>query len=244
LNDIVGWLTQSLTNVNSEAQLVQKCCNEIVSATRLRAILGIILYLGNKVNSSGPTDNLDQARAISVTSLLKLNQAKTSDDKTTFLQYVVKIIRQNDATLLNFREDFLSLYLVEKIQWDELTEKLEMMESNLAYIKGRAVEKRGDMSLQESDIKEKEISPDDELDLLQSSPLGIFVLESCLRMNSLYEDINNAKNACTTLLDYFGEEQHDMGVSGLLRTLFRFCNDFDIALQQVITSEEEEIWGF
>ena len=76
-----------------------------MNSSSLRKILGLILHIGNAVNAMG-TRGKDKAAAIQLTSLLKLNQAKAFDRKTSFLEYVARILQRNSpCVLLQYRQE-------------------------------------------------------------------------------------------------------------------------------------------
>ena len=53
---------------------------------------------------------MDAATAFSITSLLKLNDAKSMNKKTAFLNYVVTVAKQNDESMLDFKGEIPSLF--------------------------------------------------------------------------------------------------------------------------------------
>jgi Formin Homology 2 Domain len=231
--------TPSTISTTTDARLVQESCNEVKSAIRLRKVLGLIMILSNEAHDSQLGNDILE-RALSISSLLMLSHVKSLDGETTLLHYIAKTLRDNDAKLLRFREDLPSLFLAAKVNWSDLTAELEQTEAKLTHIK-RLVIARGADQLESQLIKHQQarFSPKDELKLLESSPSGRFVLEACLKMNILYEDLNVARLTGDAVLQYFGEDQSDMSVSEFLRALHLFCNDFDDAVRHVKQEEED-----
>ena len=61
--------------LESDVTLVEKACDELKESVSLRKLLGIVLNIGNRLNTAGPTRK-GKAGAFTIKSLLKLNQAK------------------------------------------------------------------------------------------------------------------------------------------------------------------------
>jgi hypothetical protein len=73
---------------------VELACDELKNSDHFRKLLGIVLNLGNHLNTAGTTGK-QKAGAFSLNSLLELSQAKAFDKKTTFLQYVVLVVQRD-----------------------------------------------------------------------------------------------------------------------------------------------------
>ena len=59
--------------LESDVSLVEKACDELKESVRLRKLLCIVLNIGNRLNTAGPTKK-GKAGAFTIESLLKLNQ--------------------------------------------------------------------------------------------------------------------------------------------------------------------------
>merc|ERR1719253_1355632 len=84
---------------------IEKACDELSNSVRLRKIFGIVLNIGNRLNTAGQTGQKRKAGSFTLKSLLKLNQAKAFDNKTTFLHYLVLVVQRNSEALLDFKDD-------------------------------------------------------------------------------------------------------------------------------------------
>ena len=60
-------------------------------------------------------------------SLLKLQAAKAFDNKTTILNYVIKLIHRNDATCLYFPEDLVHVSEASRLIFDSVTGERKML---------------------------------------------------------------------------------------------------------------------
>jgi hypothetical protein len=102
-----------LEDLRRDARLVQKACDEIMSSSRFRKILSIVLTLGNQLNTAG-ANGKEAAKAIALESLLKLDQAKSFDRQTTFLHFVIMSIRRNKASLIHYKDDMPTVFIITK----------------------------------------------------------------------------------------------------------------------------------
>jgi hypothetical protein len=214
-----------------------------MSTSRLRKVLGIVLHLGNLLNTARSSSK-DMAGALKVESLLKLHQAKAFDKKTTFLQYAACVIRRNSPTLLQFKEDLHTLTLAEKVNWEQSLDELQNMEASLSEIRQLALAsdaKEGQSRVGTSE-GEASLTAEDEVRCLQSTYIGRFTVDASLRMTSAYGEIESSKRAFEALLNHFGEEERsDIGPQKFLRTLSLFCSNFDAAVEQAMASENQKV---
>jgi hypothetical protein len=214
-----------------------------MSASRFRKVLGIVLHLGNLLNAAG-SNSKNLALALRVESLLKLHQAKAFDEKTTFLQYAVCVIRRKSPTLLKFKDDMHTLALADKVNWEQSLDELESMEASLSEIRQLALASSGEKGQSRFGTSEGEatLAAEDEARCLASTYIGRFTADASERMTSAFREIESSKRAFEALLNYFGEEQRSViGQKQLLRTLSLFCDNFDVAVEQVIASEKQKL---
>jgi hypothetical protein len=114
-----------------------KACNEVKNSERLRKMMAIILTLVNQINTGGD-GNL--ALGFNLEALLKLGEAKAFDKKTSVLQYLVKLIRQNDDTLLDFKDDLKTLPQAVGVILDGLVGDMKVLNEQLLKVDATATE--------------------------------------------------------------------------------------------------------
>ena len=97
-----------------KAQLCQLelACDDVKTCARLKKVLKTILKVGNQMQGGASHVGL------SIESLLKLQNTKAFDKKTSVLQYVICIIAKQDADSLLFVEDVASINVASKISLD------------------------------------------------------------------------------------------------------------------------------
>lgn len=222
-----------------------------MGSSRLRKILGIVLNIGNRLNTAGPATK-EPAEAVTLESLLKLNQPKAFDKKTTFLQYVAGVVRQNNASLCHFKDDLAAVFIAEKILWEGTVAELKRMEDELESVRRlalyHALEKDhargsavGDDSVAAMSIPSK-LSVQEEIRLLGMTSIGNFTLDACAQMAAVVDEIKNAKTSYNALLLYFGEEDNTSAQpNDVFRTISVFSKDFEAALSVVVEKEKAQL---
>ena len=240
--------------VSLDARLVQKACDEIMSSSRFRKILGIVLHLGNRLNTAGSVVK-EPAGAITLESLQKLNQPKAFDRKTTFLQYVAGVVRRNNASLGHFKDDLATVLVAQKIVWENTLMELKRMENELENVRMLALyhalerdhaqaSTRGSVSgdsVAAMSIPSK-LSVEEEISLLAKTSIGQFTLDACARMAVVVEEVNNAKTSYNALLLYFGEEDNTSAQpNDVFQIISMFSRDFEAALTVVVETEKAQL---
>lgn len=209
-----------------------------MNSSSLRKILGIVLYIGNHVNTSGMRGK-DRVTAIQLSSLLKLQQAKTFDRKTSFLEYVVRILRRSSPGVLRlYRPEMPSLSRAANIQWAESVSELKALEENLAELRSMALQ-FGTENLQKQHPHQDHIYTEKETSVLHLSSLGQFVLRASLLITTVYAEIDAANIVFDQLVHYFGEspdpqtaKESSEAAPQILLYLSQFCADLDVAVDR------------
>ncbi|EED92692.1 hypothetical protein THAPSDRAFT_262031, partial [Thalassiosira pseudonana CCMP1335] len=203
---------------------IENACDELSSSIRLRKLFGIVLNIGNRLNTAGPGEKR-KAGAFSIKSLLKLNQAKAFDNKTTFLHYVVLVVQRNNEELLDFKEDLPTVSKADKIFWDQCVNELEEVETQLENVRK--------LALHEANIAS--MSLEEEVALLRSTKIGMFALSAIKKVSQLRERVDTAKDKFSHVLEYFGEdgERSKMQPHELFEIISTFCRNFDVAREDV-----------
>jgi len=93
-------------------------CEELKTSTRFQAFLAMSLKLVNKINTGD--DGGATVTGFSLDSLTKLSETKAFDNKTTVLQYLVKVIRKTNKDVLRFREDIKSVVLAKGVMMERV----------------------------------------------------------------------------------------------------------------------------
>lgn len=241
---------QCVADMEKDVFIVEKACNELRNSVRLRKLLGIVLNIGNRLNTAGPTRK-GKAGAFTIESLLKLNQAKAFDKKTTFLQYIIMVVKRHNMDLIDFKDDLQSVLKADKIYWDQIESDLEEVESQLENVRKIALHevygkkpswmRRKMKKGNEDDISHESMTLEDEVQALRSTSIGIFTLQAIKIVSNLRENVEGTRTKFRKLLEYFGEdEKKKMHPHNLFEIICSFIKDFESAKDQVAELEKSK----
>lgn len=231
---------------------IEKACDELSNSVRLRKLFGIVLNIGNRLNTAGPGQKR-KAGAFSIKSLLKLNETKAFDNKTTFLHYVVLVVQRNSEALLDFKDDLPTVSKADKIYWDQCVSELEEVERQLENVRKLALyeaksnkikyklpkAKSSDADNDSDDISVESMSLEDEVSLLRSTKTGMFALSAIRKVSQLRERVDMAKDKFSSLLKYLGESSDSkMQPHELFEIITKFCRTFDAVRADVERMEK------
>jgi hypothetical protein len=238
----------------SDTTSVEMSCDELSNSSRLRQLLGIVLQFGNRLNTAG-VQSKRNAGAFSLDSLLKLNQTKAFDKKTTFLHYIVLIVQRNNQLLLNFQDDLPTVLKADKVYWDQCLGDLEEVENQLENV--RRISLHQARMLQENRSKspksrkqqggddndslgDVELSLEEEVEALRATPIGMFTLNAIKQVSALRDKVELTSSKFHRLLEYFGEEEKKMQPHELLYIFSTFCRDFGKAKDEVFAKVQKK----
>ena len=73
-----------LSELRNDVKVIERACDDVKISLELKKLLKVVLTLGNHMNEG-------QQTAFTLDSLLKLNEAKAFDKKTSILHYLVQV---------------------------------------------------------------------------------------------------------------------------------------------------------
>jgi len=239
----------------TDAAIVEEACDQLSNSVRLRKLLGIVLNIGNRLNTAGNSSK-SKAGAFTLESLLKLSHAKAFDKKTTFLQYMVLIVRRNNEILLNFKDDLPTVLKADKVFWDQCLNDLEEVENQLENVRRMALHQAHIINRHklrkrnkkkevhdEDSLSEVEMSLEEEVDALRATRLGQFTLVAIKRVSTLREKVELTNRKFARLQEYFGvdEKRAEMQTHELFNIIVQFCKDFDKAREHVEAEAKKQM---
>lgn len=203
-----------------DALLMEQACAELRNSVRLRKLLGIILFLGNRLNLAGMEDKVPAA-GLTLDSLSKLDQVKAFDEaKTTFLQYMVKIVGRNKPDLLSFKDDLASVLKAERLSWDR--EQLCLINGRIERVRSLALRH----ARQTASNSNRHVLNEDVL-LLRTTRVGMFVVNAEKTLSQIQEKANELDAQFEDLMVYFSATS--MQPNDLFRTIAAFVRSVDKA---------------
>ena len=241
---------QCMNELGQDVRSVERSCDELRDSDSLRKLLGIVLNIGNRLNTAGPTRK-GKVGAFTIESLLKLSQAKAFDKKTTFLHYIVMVVKRNNEALVNFKDDLQTVLRADKIYWDQCQNDLEDVENQLenvrkialneVYGKNRPSWAKQKKGKEDDDMSQESMTLEAEVESLRSTKIGLFTLDAIKRVSNLREHVERTKRKFVKLLEYFGEEDTKIkNPHQLFAIIGTFIRDFDGALEEVAKIEKQK----
>ncbi|KAL7495540.1 hypothetical protein ACHAWT_005507 [Skeletonema menzelii] len=225
--------------MNSVTTLIS-ACEEVQKSVRLRKLMAMILMLGNQINTGGSGS---MAHGFTLDALLKLDEAKAFDKKTSVLQYLVKLVKGNEPDLLNVHEEMPSIGPAESVVVETLVSELKELNDQLQKVKSTATTEGTKMrentpsptgleKLRQQRTKIKDVDGVNMYNQTETIHLTImekFVVyaEKCTK--EAFSRIDEVQENFKGVLAYFGENP-TMSSSDFFGTLNKFVAAFDAAL--------------
>jgi hypothetical protein len=203
----------SLTDVRR----IEKACDDLLNSCLLPELLGIVLNIGNRLNTAG-RGNKPEVHAFSIKSLLRLHQMKTFDKKTTLLHYIVRVAKENNVAVLNFTDDLRSVSEADNINLNERISELDRIGNQLDKLR-----------------KLSNIMAD-EGRLLSTNE---FALSATEKVSQLRELVDTVEKKFSRLLKYLCETK--MQPHELFEIINTFCRTFDVARADVEKMEKVKV---
>jgi hypothetical protein len=188
-------------------------------------------------------------------------QAKAFDKKTSVLQYLVRLIKKNDAELLRFKEDVLSVEKAKGMMLDGLIKDVDEVKKEVESVL-KSAKNAGDKQrnpegklinpvirkslkeLKEQKTNVREVNGIKFYNQMQHeielSPMEIFALTAEHKIEIACEQIEVAQQKFLSVLNYFGEDEQ-MKSSEFFGTLWKFIGLFDGAQDFVERQENLKV---
>ncbi|KAG2388025.1 hypothetical protein C9374_000875 [Naegleria lovaniensis] len=96
-----------VSEVLSDLETVLAACTQILQSQKFKKLLSIILAIANFLNANSTSKR--NAYGFTLSSLLKLQDTKTSDNKSTLLQYIAGYCAKHFPELLELKDDLVSI---------------------------------------------------------------------------------------------------------------------------------------
>jgi len=231
-------------------RILNKACDQLRTSEKLRKLMAMILTVVNQINTGGEGK---LAMGFTLDALLKLNEAKAFDRRTSVLHYLVKLVKKNDESLLTFAEDISSVIPAENVLLDGLTGDIKSISEELGGIIGIVQqhadrkENAGDPALESlpsGDDQTISISGDVDSNkpdhLTGRTSMERFIVSAKKACTQASESIDNIKKKYNALLQYFGEDEN-MATADFFGTLRRFMTEWNTAVDQVKAIEKREV---
>jgi len=161
------------------------------------------------------------------------------------LQYLVKLVKQNDEELLKFKKDMEYVEKAKGVVLGALSDEMKQMKEELEQVKvvakSEGERKRGSKSSQKLTKKQEDSASDRENLLTEDlTPMEIFVGKAEKDVYEAFNKANDTNKKFISLLEYFGEDPK-MPSSDFFGTLDKFINAFEVSQGYVEKQEQARL---
>jgi hypothetical protein len=173
-------------------------------------------------------------------------KAKAFDKKTSVLQYLVKLVKHNDESLLKVKEDLTFIERAQNLPIDSISYEVSIIADELKRITDVA-SKYGDFSRSQNIVSpasnndgnnggQKSTNPDD----IQHTSIETFVNSAATEIHRISLSMDTLKRNYSSLLEYFGEDPNKKS-SEFFGTLSKFLVTLQGAMLFVENQEKAKV---
>jgi Formin Homology 2 Domain/Subunit CCDC53 of WASH complex len=120
-------------SIGENLRLLTLVCNQVMDSEKLQDLLGMVLRIGNIMNEGTRTGG---AAGFKFDSLLKLTQTKSSDGKTTVLDYLVTVfVAKNKRETLDLTSEFPECQTASRMLVSDLVAEVRSIQDSLEQCK-------------------------------------------------------------------------------------------------------------
>jgi len=239
--------------IMKSVKIVEQACSEVRSSEKLRQIFAMVLVLVNEINTGGDGN---VAAGFSLGSVLKLNETRAFDKKTSVLHYLVKLVMSNDETLCDFGKDLVHIKEAETVILDTLISDMKSLEDELTGVKETAqrqaeeLEKQGKTEkVNLKELREQRTS----VRSIQSVPhfnrvdhhtgrttMERFTSNAEAALEKAKSLVSQVQADYAKLIEYLCEDE-SMASNEFFGTMKRFVLEFNKAVEQVSKEEKAKV---
>jgi len=215
------------SEIKPDIQSVHTACKQTRASDKLRALLEIVLHIGNFLNQGG---NKGQSWGYKLRDLQKLAEAKTTDNKSTLLTVLVELVQKEKPELLTASAELDALEAAQRVNLQQLQSELAKLTKELEVVKNSAttVPSAGDDDQYHGKVNE----------------FTAVMTEEVTKMNS---DLTEMQAAYEAVVTYFVEDPKTMGPDEFFALFTAFLKALDDTIKKLeaarIAAEKAEKRG-
>uniref|UniRef100_A0A7N8WUU2 Diaphanous-related formin 3 n=1 Tax=Mastacembelus armatus TaxID=205130 RepID=A0A7N8WUU2_9TELE len=218
---------EQVNNLRPDILAVNAACDEVRKSRSFGRLLELVLLLGNYMNTGSRNA---QSFGFDLSSLCKLRDTKSADQKTTLLHFLAQVCEEEFPDVIKFVEDLEHVERASRVSAENLEKSLRQMERQLLQL--------------ERDL-ETFSSPDDPSDMFFTKMaisfyICIFIGVAREQYGKLVIMHNNMQTLYQNLLEYFAVDPKKTSVEELFTDLSTFRSMFSQALKENLRQKESE----
>ncbi|XP_065437229.1 protein diaphanous homolog 3 isoform X1 [Chrysemys picta bellii] len=212
---------EQVNNIKPDIMAVSAACEEIKKSKSFSKLLELVLLIGNYMNAGSRNA---QTFGFNLSSLCKLKDTKSADQKTTLLHFLVEICEEKYPDVPNFIEDLQHLDKASKVSAENLEKNLRQMERQLQQL-----EKDLKIFPPPDDIHDKFVT--------KMSSFAVYAREHYQKLTRMHE---NMEKLYQNVMGYYAIDLKKVSVEEFLTDLNNFRTMFLQAAKENIRRREAE----
>uniref|UniRef100_A0A8C0U5T3 Diaphanous related formin 3 n=1 Tax=Cyanistes caeruleus TaxID=156563 RepID=A0A8C0U5T3_CYACU len=210
---------EQVNNIKPDIMAVSAACEEIKKSKSFSKLLELVLLMGNYMNAGSRNA---QTFGYNLSSLCKLKDTKSADQKTTLLHFLVEVCEESYQDVLNFVEDFQHLDKASKVSAENLEKSLKHMERQLQQL--------------EKDLQTFPV-PEDKHDKFVVKIFLVHAKEDFQKLSRMHE---NMEKLYQNVMGYYAIDLKKVSVEEFLTDLNNFRVMFMQAVKENMRRREAE----
>uniref|UniRef100_A0A8D0A968 Diaphanous-related formin 3 n=1 Tax=Sander lucioperca TaxID=283035 RepID=A0A8D0A968_SANLU len=213
---------EQVNNLRPDILAVNAACDEVRKSRSFGRLLELVLLLGNYMNAGSRNA---QSYGFDLSSLCKVRDTKSADQKTTLLHFLVQVCEEEYPDVIKFVEDLEHVDRSSRVSAENLEKSLRQMEMQLLQL--------------ERDL-ETFSSPDDPNDMFLTKMAISFKHVAREQYGKLVIMHSNMDTLYQNMLEYFAIDPKKTSVEELFTDLSNFRAMFTQALKENLKQRESE----
>uniref|UniRef100_A0A8C4GP89 Diaphanous-related formin 3 n=1 Tax=Dicentrarchus labrax TaxID=13489 RepID=A0A8C4GP89_DICLA len=213
---------EQINNLRPDILAVNAACDEVRKSRSFGRLLELVLLLGNYMNAGSRNA---QTYGFDLSSLCKLKDTKSADQKTTLLHFLAQVCEEEFPNVIKFVEDLEHVDRASRVSAENLEKSLRQMERQLLQL--------------ERDL-ETFSSPDDPNDMFFTKMAISFTHVAREQYGKLVIMHSNMETLYQNMLEYFAVDPKKTSVEELFTDLSNFRSMFTQALKENLKRRESE----
>ncbi|XP_056134273.1 protein diaphanous homolog 3 [Lampris incognitus] len=212
---------EQVNNLRPDILSVNAACDEVRKSRSFGCLLELVLLLGNYMNSGSRNA---QSYGFDLSSLCKLKDTKSADQKTTLLHFLAQVCEEEFPEVIKFVDDLGHVDRASRVSAENLEKSLRQMEKQLLQL--------------ERDLKTFS-SPDDPNDMFLTK-MASFAQCAREQYGKLVIMHSNMETLYQKMVEYFAIDPKKTSVEELFTDVSNFRTMFSQALKENLRRRETE----